>query len=122
MLADAEHFGAALLAEVQRRPHFDLLVPLPNQAAFDRQYRAIPEGEFTRRWAGYATARRPAQFKGRHDGAYWQFVERNGERAEAWRFRAFGCTRNRDEVEALTEHYPKRWHVEEFFNAHQALG
>jgi hypothetical protein len=49
-------------------------------------------------------------------------VERYGERAEDWSFRGFGCTRNRDEVEALTEYYPKRWHVEEFFNAHQAQG
>ena len=28
----------------------------------------------------------------------------------------------RDEVDPLTRDYPKRWHVEEFFNAHQALG
>jgi hypothetical protein len=25
-------------------------------------------------------------------------------------------------VDALTVDYPKRWHAEEFFNAHQALG
>ncbi len=25
-------------------------------------------------------------------------------------------------MDALTSDYPKRWHVEEFFNAHQALG
>ena len=29
---------------------------------------------------------------------------------------------DRDEVETLTLDYPKRWHVEEFFNAHQAMG
>jgi hypothetical protein len=122
VVADMEHFVAELLADVQGRPSFDLLVPLPNQKSFRQQYQAIPETQFTRRWAGFATAKRPARFSGRHEGTYWQFVERYGERSEDWGFRGFGCTRERDEVAALTEEYPKRWHVEEFFNAHQALG
>lgn len=122
VVADMEHFVAELLREVQRRPGFDLLVPLPNRQTFRRQYEAIPELQFTRRWAGFATTKLEAHFKGRHKGTYWQFVERYGECAENWGFRGFGCTRDRDEVIALTEEYPKRWHVEEFFNAHQALG
>jgi len=122
VVADAEHFVAPLLTEVQQRTGFDLLVPLPQQRAFRQQYQAIPEEQFTRRWAGYATAKLSAQFKSRHEGTYWQFVERYGERPEDWRFQGFGCTRDRDEIAALTEDYPKRWHVEEFFNAHQALG
>ena len=31
-------------------------------------------------------------------------------------------TTDRDEVDALTKDYPKRWHVEEFFNTHQSMG
>jgi len=31
-------------------------------------------------------------------------------------------TNDRDEIQALTRDFPKRWHVEEFFNANQALG
>jgi hypothetical protein len=34
----------------------------------------------------------------------------------------FLTTTHRDEVDALTRDYPKRWHVEEFFNTPQALG
>jgi hypothetical protein len=120
--ADSEHFAGQLLADVQRRPGFDLLVPLPNQRAFRRQYQAIPPEQFTPRWAGFATAKLPVEFKYGPGGTYWQFVERYGERAEDWHFQGFGCTRDRDEVAALTEDYPKRWHVEEFFNANQALG
>ena len=37
VLADTEHFAAALLADVQRRRDFDLLVPLPGQPAFRAQ-------------------------------------------------------------------------------------
>ena len=122
VVADSEHFAGELLADVQRRPGFDLLVPLPSQPAFRRQYQAIPSEQFAPRWAGFATAKRPAEFKYGPGGTYWQFVERYGERAEDWRFQGFGCTRDREEVAALTEDYPKRWHVEEFFNANQALG
>jgi hypothetical protein len=43
-------------------------------------------------------------------------------RPEDWHFKAFLCTAPREEVDALTLDFPRRWHVEEFFNAHQALG
>jgi len=50
------------------------------------------------------------------------FVQRFGEATADWRFNAYLCTAERDEVEALTRDYPKRWHVEELFNKDQALG
>ena len=55
-------------------------------------------------------------------GPFYQYVQREGERPEEYHFKAFLATRDGDEVEELTEDFPKRWHVEEFFNAHQALG
>ena len=122
VLADTEHFAAALLADVQRRRDFDLLVPLPSQPAFRAQYRAIPAEQFHRRWAGFATAKVPYTMKHGRGESYWQFVERSGERPQDWQFRGFVCTRDRDEVGALTEDYPCRWHLEEFFNFNQALG
>ena len=39
-----------------------------------------------------------------------------------WRYKAFLSTADADEVEALTLEFPKRWHIEEFFNLDQALG
>lgn len=57
-----------------------------------------------------------------NDGPYCLLAQRTGETVEDYRFGAFLCTSDRDEVETLTLDYPKRWHVEEFFNAHQALG
>jgi hypothetical protein len=122
VLADAEHFANQLLQDVQRRPNFELLVPLPNQPAFRRQYQAIPPEQFTCRWAGFATAKVPYQPKYDQGPTYWQFVERNGERPKDWTFKGFVCTGEGDEVAALTEQYPNRWHLEEFFNTSQALG
>jgi hypothetical protein len=122
VVADSEHFAADLLADVVQRPEFDLLAPLPSQPAFRKRYRAIPEEQFRRRWAGFATAKVPYDLKWGRAGSYWQFVERFGERREEWQFRGFVCTRDRDEVVALTEDYPRRWHLEEFFNFNQSLG
>lgn len=51
-----------------------------------------------------------------------QFIQRSGETPHAYTFKAFLCTRDDDEVENLTLYFPKRWHIEEFFNANQALG
>jgi macrodomain Ter protein organizer (MatP/YcbG family) len=50
------------------------------------------------------------------------FVQRLEEQPSQWSWNAFLCTAERDEVEALTREYPKRWHIEDFFNHHQDLG
>ena len=120
VVADAEHCSAELAQEVQRRTRFDLLVPMPNQPAITRALRALPPEDFCPRWAGYATLQRPYHM--RRGGSYYQFVQRSGERPADWHFKAFLCTAPRKEVDALTRDFPRRWHVEEFFNAHQALG
>lgn len=122
VVADAEHFAADLLADVFQRSEFDLLAPVPSQPAFRKRYQAIPEEQFHRRWAGFATAKLPYDLKWGRAGSYWLFVERFGERAEDWQFRGFACTRDRDEVAALAKDYPRRWHLEEFFNFNQSLG
>ncbi|MDH3602109.1 MAG: hypothetical protein OEU26_21060, partial [Candidatus Tectomicrobia bacterium] len=47
-------------------------------------------------------------------GPFYQFIQRLGERPEDWKFKAFLATTDRDEAEALSRDYPKRWHIEIF--------
>ena len=54
-------------------------------------------------------------------GPFFQYIQREGERPDEHHFEAFLSTTDRDEVEIVDQDFPKRWHVEEFFNAHQAL-
>ncbi len=122
VLADAEHFSAELLDQVRSDTCFDLLVPMPNYPSLQKQIQAIAPEQFTRRWAGYATTRLPYELTHSQSGAFYQFIQRQGEREQDWTFSVFLSTTDRDEVDALTLDYPKRWHVEEFFNTHQALG
>lgn len=122
IVADSEHFSGELIHAIHQRTGFDLLVPIPNQPAHLKRFRAIDEKHFKRRWAGLATAKTPYEIKRGNAGTYWQFVQRSGERSDEWFYKGFLSTRDRDEVDALTRDFPKRWHVEEFFNANQALG
>jgi len=121
-LADAEHFTAELVDEVHRQTGFDLLVPMVLKPSFRRKLQLMGPEEFTPRWAGYATTKLPYRFHKSQAGPFTLFVQRTGERRRDWHFKAFLCTRDRDEVDALTVDYPKRWHIEEFFNLEQRLG
>jgi hypothetical protein len=122
VVADAEHFSGELIHDIHRHTGFDLLVPLPNRKSYRKAFEAIPEDQFQRRWAGFAIAKQPLELKHRHPGTYYQFVERYGERSDDWSYKGFLCTSDREEVGALTRDFPKRWHIEEFFNADQDLG
>ena len=77
--------------------------------------------QFTRRWAGYATMKLPYKMT-RAQTELHQFVQRTGETPKEYRYGAYLSTADRDEVDSLTLDFPKRWHVEEFFNTYQALG
>jgi hypothetical protein len=121
VLVDTEHFTTELLDNVKRRTQFDLLVPMPARQSLIRQLRALPPEAFQPRWAGYATAKRTYSPHGT-DALFHQYIQRSGERAEDYHFKAFVSTRDGDEVAELAEEFPKRWHVEEFYNAEQALG
>lgn len=121
VLADIEHLSAALFDHVALRTPFDLIAPMKNQRSLQKKLRAIPPEQFTRRWAGFATTKLPYQMT-HAEAKLHQFVQRTGETPRDYRYGAFLSTSDRDEVDALTLDFPKRWHVEEFFNAYQALG
>lgn len=122
VLADSEHFTVELLDKVKTETNFDLLVPMHNRPDLRAKLRALPPELFRTRWAGYATAKFAYTPQDSQAGPFYQYVQRQGERPEEYRFNAFLSTRDGDEVEELAQDFPKRWHVEEFFNAHQALG
>ena len=121
-MADAEHFTVELLDKVKTQTNFELLVPMPDQPSRRKKLQELPPEMFQPRWAGYATAKLAYTPRNSQTGPFYQYVQRQGERPEEYHFKAFLSTTDRDEVEMLTEDFPKRWHVEEFFNAHQALG
>jgi hypothetical protein len=95
---------------------------LPHRQCDQRRWRQIPAENFTRNWAGYATAVVPFTPHDSRNGPYWELVQRQGERPQEYEFNSFLSTTDRDPVEALTVQYPKRWHIEEYYNFDQSLG
>ena len=122
VLADDEHYTALLFDHVKSEGIFDLLVPMPSQSYIVDPINNIPYEEFTRHWAGYATTKRLYSFKQSGGGPYHQFIQREGEDPDQCLIKAFLCTSDRDEVEDMGEHYPDRWHIEQFFKNDQDLG
>jgi hypothetical protein len=122
VMADNEHYTAKLIDWVDSQSPFDMLVPMPNSKSTREAISNVADTEFTRHWAGYATAKSRYKVRGTDHGPHHQFIQRKGERADDLDFQAFLCTGDRDELEALTEDYPERWRIEAFFNTDQALG
>jgi hypothetical protein len=122
IVADTEHYTSELVDYVHAQTPFDLLVPMPNTKVHQRKLAGIHPEQFAPRWAGLATATRAYQLEDSTTGPHWQFIQRSGERPGDYEFKAFLSTSRRNEIDALTRAFPKRWHVEEFFNANQALG
>ncbi len=122
VVADSEHYAAEVVDHVARETPFDLLVPMMLGRPMRRQLESLPAEEFQRHWVGYATAKRhytPSRSVG---GPYWQFIQREGERAENYAYKSFLSTSDSEVAAALCQQFPKRWHIEEFFNRDQSLG
>jgi hypothetical protein len=122
VLADNEHYSVELFEWISSRSRFDLLVPMPYNSSVLRSIRRLSPEAFSRRWAGYATAKQSYHLTRSQGGPYYQFIQRKGERLQDYDFKAFLCTSDRDETTDLSQHYPQRWHIEEFFKNDQALG
>ena len=122
VLADSEHHAAKLLDHAKRNTPFSILIPMAKTKTLKNHLKAIPAENFRAHWAGYATTRESYTMGRSTTGPMSMLVQRFGERPDEYKYNSFLCSDDRDELDALTLDYPKRWHIEEFFNTHQALG
>ena len=123
LVADVEHYGTQMLDLVRREGHFDLLVPMRSSSAPRERYRHIPAGQFTPHWAGFATTVESFYPPGTTlTEPCHRYIQRSGERTQDYHYKAFACTARRPEIPALTQDFPNRWHIEEFFRFDQSLG
>lgn len=122
IVADTEHFASDLFAYVQRHTPFELLVQLPKQRRITRIVQGIDDDQFTPAWPGYATCKIDFDFADGQADPCRLFAQRTGEPSADTQRGAFLCTADRPELPDLAEHYPDRWHIEEFFNFDDAIG
>jgi hypothetical protein len=123
VLADKEHCTVEMFNHAVQHTSFDLLIPQPSSPALLRQLKQTPAEAFHFPWVGFAAATRSYRFThGQGEVPLYQIVQRCGENPAAYSFKGFLSTRQDDALHSLIDSYPKRWHLEEFFNANQALG
>jgi len=96
--------------------------PCPISPASAGKLRELPPRRSSRDGRVTPTAKLAYTPKNSQAGPFYQYAQREGERPEEYHYKAFLSTKDGDEVEELTGDFPKRWHVEEFFNGSQALG
>jgi len=120
-LADSEHFTLEIFQQIVPQTPFDLLVPMPQQPYYQRQFQQIPPEAFVPRWAGLAIAKIPLPNPPGRPPLY-QLVQRLGEQPARYLYKGFWSTADRDELQDLIVHFPQRWHIEEFFHDHEHLG
>jgi len=118
VLADEEHYTGEIFRAAEARS-FDLLVPMKATRHQQARWRQLPATDFQRYWAGYALAQHAYRLG---DQEVWEIVQRSGERPEHYEFKAFLSTRDGEQLGQLTNDFPQRWHIEEFFKFDQALG
>jgi hypothetical protein len=123
LVADVEHYSTRMLDLIRRDGNFDLLAPMRCSPAQRDRYQHIPDAQFTRHWAGFATAVQSFHPPGTTlTEPCYRYIQRTGERAQDYHYKAFACTARRPEIPALTRDFPNRWHIEEFFRFDQSLG
>jgi hypothetical protein len=122
ILADKEHYCQELCSTVRQEKVFDLFCAQPTYSNSVKRWSQIPATEFTEHWPGYATAIQPYYFKAQPEALYHEYVQRSGLRQQDYHYQGFLGTCELSQVPTLTQDYPQRWHVEEFFKFNQALG
>lgn len=123
VLADTEHCTAELFSQIVQQTPIDLLTPQAMTKFLLQKLKNIPESDFQSPWVGLSMATLPYHFtNSQTDHSLCQIVQRCGVKSGGYNFKSFLSTRDVNAVQALIEDYPKRWHVEEFFNSNQALG
>jgi hypothetical protein len=118
ILADKEHFTNDLVRYIKQDTQFEFLIPVISSKRIQKIERSL---NFQSLWAGYAVAKTSFHFAGSKE-QYSLLVQREGEVESQYSYKSFLTLSDRSAGVLLSEKYPKRWSVEEFFNFDGAMG
>ncbi len=116
LLADTEHETKALLNYIIESNKYDILIPGSRRK---KVMNIIQNLDYNRHWAGYATAETTYKY-GNNKYSFRLIGQRSGEKY--YSYKPFFATSNSPSVDLITEKFPKRWTIEEFFNFEGAMG
>lgn len=117
-LSDKEHFTKEIAEWFIENKGFEILMPAPE---IKKIIDMFGKQEYTRQWAGYSTAETIFAFNS-SDIKLRLIIQREGEVAENYKYKGFLTNSNKSAVSLLSENFPKRWTIENFFNFEQSHG
>ena len=117
-VADKEHFTQEIIDYFCQHPTFDMLMPAPGIKKINSMVKDL---EYCPQWAGYALGQTTFKLdKSLNDVKL--LVQRQEQRPNQYSYSTFLTTSNHIPVDLLTEKFPKRWTIEEFFNFNGDMG
>lgn len=117
-MADSEHATASILLAFLKSEKFDVIMPM---RLIDKIKNTMTTLHYERKWAGYCIGETDYRMQG-VDVPLRLVVQRSGEVESDYHYKPFLITGRHDPLKLLSEDYPKRWTVEEFFNFEAAMG
>jgi len=118
ILADKEHFTEHLIQSINQNSNLEFLVPAISSERIKKIERSL---DYHRKWAGYAISETMFNFNGCKE-KYRLICQREGETQRDFVYKSFLTTSAKPIETLLTEAYPERWSIEEFFNFDGAMG
>lgn len=116
LLADTEHESQVLLDYIIDSNKYNILMPASRR---NKVMELIQNLLYDRHWPGYATAETDYKFDNSKHG-FRLIGQRSGEKD--YDYKPFIATGDSPSVELITEKFPERWTIEEFFNFEGAMG
>ena len=120
-MTDTEHATVEILKKFKETENYEALMPMANTK---RIIKYMKELKYDRQWAGYSLSVGPYEFGNK--GLLINLIsQRTGEIKSKYKYKGFAATSldaGDDKLKLLTEDYPKRWTIEEFFNFEAAMG
>jgi hypothetical protein len=117
-LADNEHFTESLIREFVEDKKYNIVIPLPST---NKVYNIVTKLKYKKYWAGYSIGE--GRYKFNDSSLDTRLIaQRCGEKSSEYTYKAFIFTGKDSAVKMLTEAYPDRWSIEEFFNFEGDLG
>ncbi len=118
IMADKEHFTVDILNHIVDNTEMDLLLAVPNTKSVVECFNSL---DYKHLWAGYAIGQTDYKLKA-CPHPFKLIVQRTGEIPQRYSYKAFLSTVDNNVVQLLTQNYPKRWTIEEFFNFEGDMG
>lgn len=118
VMADTEHATADILNMFYMDKQFDILMPMAKNQKIKNIMGNI---SYERKWAGYALSETTYNMKGVHSPIN-VIAQRTGEIQDEYVYKPFATSSKSDSIKMLTEDFPERWTIEEFFNFESAMG